>query len=163
MKLSPTSPARVMTELSEENRCISYGEYWPAAHVFFAHQSSAKDQLPPTVLPVCAQNHGGGLSFPAEDPSCIRAIDVARVHAGDGVLRAPAHRGQLRRSLPLQLSAWRGHHPPWPAVSKPQAQATIYDKIYFNEKIYFYCFVVFLVLYLLQACGGVWRRGSNQI
>ena len=44
------APIRTLTELGEEKRCLTCGEYWPADHEFFELRPKSRDGLSPRCI-----------------------------------------------------------------------------------------------------------------
>jgi len=44
------APLKTITELGEEKRCLTCGEYWPADTEFFESQASSRDGLTPRCI-----------------------------------------------------------------------------------------------------------------
>ena len=50
MIMSPYAPQKTVTELGEEKRCMSCGEYWPADAEFFEAMRSSRDGWSPRCI-----------------------------------------------------------------------------------------------------------------
>ncbi|CAN7248580.1 hypothetical protein LJR289_000982 [Pseudoduganella sp. LjRoot289] len=48
--MSIYTPRKIISELGDEKRCLSCGEYWPADHEFFDTMRSARDGLTPRCI-----------------------------------------------------------------------------------------------------------------
>jgi hypothetical protein len=48
--MSYYAPLKMITELGNEKRCLTCGEYWPADHEFFEPMRSSRDGLTPRCI-----------------------------------------------------------------------------------------------------------------